>query len=112
MEDSGLVFNASAVDPELRLLMHNYARANLVKVYIYFNSPMMKKVLPAEAREKFRIGLTCGDGVSSLDELFLVPDAQAAAERVIAAMHEALKKRFENERSFCLNDETRICDDG
>ena len=80
---------------------------------VVFNlmATMMKKALPRHLRDKFRVGLTTAGGMS-LNDIFLVPNSDAAAERVLLGIQATLKKRAENESRFSLADDSLIFEDG
>lgn len=66
---------------------------------------VLKRLLPVDVQKRFQVGLTF-DG--RLDELWLVPNAAAGTDRMLQNMKEALKLRFQNEKTFSLTDESFI----
>ena len=62
-------------------------------------SSVLRKLLPEELRDTYQVGLQF-DG--HLGDAFLVPTVEEANKRMLAAMEDALKLRYENEKSFSL----------
>jgi hypothetical protein len=59
----------------------------------------IKKLMPIEVRDKFQVGYTF-DG--EMSQAFLTPTVEAANQRMIARMTQALWLRYDNESSFRL----------
>lgn len=68
---------------------------------------LLKKVLPAEVKDRFQTGLIFE---SRLDAVFLVPNAEAATQRILQNMEKNLATRFVNERTFSLEDDTAVAE--
>ena len=61
-----------------------------------------RRILPPEIRETLHVGLKF-DG--RLDEAFLVPNLDAANQRMLHRLGGALEKRYENEKAFSLSEQ-------
>lgn len=61
---------------------------------------LCKKFLPEDLKSRYQAGLVFEGG---LDNTFLVPTPEIAAERVLHNMQDSLKRRLENQRSFSLS---------
>ena len=60
---------------------------------------ILRKILPTELRGNFQVGFQMD---SHLSNAFLVPNVEEANKRMLAVMEDALKLRYENEKSFSL----------
>lgn len=61
---------------------------------------VLKMMLPSSIASKFEVGCQL-DG--RMDALFMVPTVEAAKERLLSNIKEALQIRHRNEQSFTLN---------
>lgn len=68
---------------------------------IIFNvlASILKRLLPEAMKDNFHVGCQF-DG--RLDEVFLVPSVEAANERIMERLGEALERRYKHEQSFRL----------
>ena len=108
VECEGMEFKSK---PEVKLLLKMtrelyavYPFSGRVRHYhtgVVYNlvASMMKKILPTDVADKFQVGLMAD---VSLDQLYLVPTPEIATQRLLLNMHNALKKRIANEKSFVL----------
>lgn len=77
------------------------------KQFKYFNSgttfnlvaSMLRSFLPAHARDKLEFGCQFE---RRLDELYLVPNADVANDRLMGRFMESLNRRYQNEKNFRL----------
>ena len=60
---------------------------------------MVRRFTPNEIHNKIEL---VNQSDNRMDQICLVPTAQAATERVLSEMSLALKRRYENERNFRL----------
>jgi len=60
---------------------------------------MIKPVLPRHMREALEFGAQCDQ---RLDDIFLIPSADAANQRFLARIGDTLQRRYENENAFRL----------
>jgi CRAL/TRIO domain len=64
----------------------------------------VQKVLPQEIRDKLDFG---GQLDNRLDAIYLVPNQEAATQRLSEHLMDTIRRRYRNEESFSLNYETR-----
>lgn len=60
---------------------------------------LVKKFVPPEARDSVQVGCTAKH---RLDVMCCKPSFEEAQKKMLDNLHEALKKRYENEASFRL----------
>ena len=60
-------------------------------------------------RDRFKTGMRYE---GRLDSVFLVPTPEAATQRLLKVMQDNLKRRYENEKMFSLDDDSLIVEDG
>lgn len=70
-------------------------------------SSLTKKVLPENLRDKVRMGLKFPGGVR-MDQVFLVPNAQLAEERVLRQFEATLQRRMDNEKDFSIDNDSCV----
>lgn len=63
---------------------------------------MLKPLLPEQMKDSFQVGCQF-DG--RLDEVFLVPTMEAASQRILERLGQALGRRYQNEHAFKLPDD-------
>lgn len=66
---------------------------------------MLNKILPGDTRNRMEFGCQF-DG--RLDTVYLVPTPEAAQERMLGRLADSLRRRFENEKTFRLNEDDVI----
>jgi hypothetical protein len=60
---------------------------------------MLRQLFPKDLKNSLMVGLTCDE---RLDRLFLVPNAEFAAQRMLGRMKDTLKRRYYHEQTFSL----------
>ena len=61
---------------------------------------MVRQFLPSSLSQKIEVGCRCEAG--RLDRVYLTPNAQAANQRILCRLEDALRRRYENEATFAL----------
>lgn len=64
---------------------------------------MLRKILPDHVRRQYQVGCTFDGG--NMAEVLLTPTVEEANKRMLAHMQAALKRRYDNEQSFRLDDD-------